>query len=157
MQRVWIVGSIFCFLVGSVVHAQQTQPRREGQKFELKLTPAKVEKGDSELLKLQKERYNSAVEMVQLHLLRIETGRDSMAGIGQSLDRAVQSFLDLESTSKEKQDLFAETVRFAKHVEEIVKRQQSAGFLSQSDVALARYVRLTAEIRLLKEKEGEKK
>jgi hypothetical protein len=93
------------------------------------------------------------LEVVELHLLRIEMGRDSIAGVGLAVDRLVQSGIELETALKDRMDLLEETVRFSKHIEEVVNRQYNAGFVTKSDLALARYARLNAEIRLLKEKE----
>ena len=145
------------FLISTLpIDAQEKEPQKL-ERFQLKLKPSKVESTDGELTKLQKERYNAALEVVELHLLRIEMGRDSVAGVGLAVDRLIQSGVELDSAAKDRQELLEEAVRFSKHVEEVVNRQYNAGFVTKSDLALSRYARLNAEIRLLKEKENGKK
>jgi hypothetical protein len=150
------VLSSILFLAVAQASAQEKETPKE-EHFKLKIKHAEFANGDSALVKLQKERYNAALEMVELHLLRVETGRDNIAGIGLAIERAIEAGFELKSNANDRQKLLEESVRFAKYVEEIVGRQYGAGIVSKSDVAMARYVRANAEIRLLREKETGKK
>jgi hypothetical protein len=129
---------------------------KEPSKFELKLKSAIVEKDDSEVRKLQKERYNTALELVDLLLRRLESGMGSISGVSTAFDRVITSGLDLYPSGPVRVIILEEAVRYTKHVEENVKVQFEAGVVGQSDVAVAHYTRLTAEIRLLREKEKQK-
>jgi len=131
--------------------------QKDSPKFELKFKPAKLESGDSELVKLQKARFNAAIEMVELHLMRIETGRDSISAVGLAIDRVVRHGLELNSDAKDRLELLEEALRFTKHVEDVVNLQYNAGFVSKIDRVQIRYTRLNLEIGLLTEKERGKR
>src|SRR4051794_34630252 len=130
---------------------------KEPTAYELKLKPAVVGKDDAELLRLRKERYNAALEIVQLQLVRVESGRGNVGPVGPAIERVVVAGLELEPGPKERLALIEEAIRFAKHVEELAKLRFDAGQVPKDEVALARFIRLGAEIRLAREKERGKK
>jgi hypothetical protein len=144
--------AITCLIVNSnSLQAKEKEP----PKFELKLKTAIIEKDDSELRKLQKERYNTALEIVELQLRRLETGMGNLGGVTTAFDRVITSGLDLYPGGAVRVAILEEAVRYTKHVEEAVKTQFESGNVSKGELSIAHYTRLTAELRLLREKEKE--
>jgi outer membrane protein TolC len=73
------------------------------------------------------------------------------------MDMLVGAGLELFSEPKERLAVLDESVRYSQHVEKITALRHEAGTVPRSDVSRAKYIRATAEIRLLREKEKPKR
>jgi hypothetical protein len=125
--------------------------------FEIRLKPVKSAEGDSQLVKLQKERYNTALTIVRLRLLRVAAGKDTLVALGDTFERLVDAGLEILPTPKERLELLERAADAAKEMERIVNFSHKEGRISTDEFEQARFVRLSAEIRLLKEKDRGKK
>ena len=67
---------ILLFIVAALLVSDTSRCANEKlpPKFELKLKLAAVADGDTELRKLQKERYNAALKMLPISLARFQAG-----------------------------------------------------------------------------------
>jgi hypothetical protein len=144
------LASFLCTLALAVAPANAAD-EKGFSKFELKIKPTKVDQNDGELLKLQKERYNAAVEVVEVEMLRVEAGRQTAAGMGAAINRVVEAGLDFMTEPKERLALLDESIQAAKHIEQLMKLMYDNGVVNRSELAIARHSRLSMEIRRLRE------
>jgi uncharacterized protein related to proFAR isomerase len=147
------------FMASAPLAAADEKPpdERPPREFEIKLKPVEIADGDSQLVKLQKERYNAALTVVKLRLLRVAAGKDTLVALGDTFERLVDAGLEVLPTPKERHELLERAVEAAKQMERIVTLLHKEGRISTDEFEQARFVRLSAEIRLLKEKEHAKK
>lgn len=124
---------------------------------ELKFPPAKPHRDDGELRRLQKERYNAALEILQLEMLRVKAGQSQAQLLGEAVERVVVAGLDMEPGPKERLALLEEAVRVSKDVEQVAAAGFDAGRLLKADLLRARCDRLRTEIRVQREKERGRK
>ncbi len=130
------------------------EEKDEGPNF----AAAKPEKNDSELRRLQKERYNNAVELLRQELNHFNAGQAGRANrVGQAIERIVIAGLELEPGPRERLAMLEEALRMSKYIEKIVSVAQQVGQGTTLDVCHARAHRLEAEIRLQREKERGKR
>ncbi len=129
---------------------------KELPKYEFKLKAVDVKKADMPLAKLLKERYNAAIDCAHDEMERIEEGRSTIAAIGEAIDLMVGAGLELFTDPKERLAVLEESIRYTGFVEKITALRYEAGAVLRSDLMKARYLRLTAEIRLLREKEAKR-
>jgi hypothetical protein len=121
----------------------------------LKAQPRETARGDDELRKLQKERYNAALKELQLRGELVAAGKDTpLDGIYDAAGRLLDAELDLAETPAERVAVRQKQVGVSKEVEAMTKRYADAGNakVSPADVEKARYARLTAEMNLLRAK-----
>jgi hypothetical protein len=119
----------------------------------LRRQPAAVADSDSALTKLLKERHNTAVEEVEsLHKLFTQ-GNHSLIELAPAVDRLVDAACELQPDAKDRIAIREQHVEYLQTVEKMTQAQFQAGLAGRSDVLRARYERIDAEIRLLREKE----
>lgn len=125
---------------------------KELEKYTFNLKAVDIKKDDSALTKLQKERYNAAIDCAADEMLRIEAGRSTILALSEAVDMMTIAGLDLFTDAKERLAVLEESVRFAKYAEKIAEIRFESGAVPKSDVQKAKFIRLTAEIRVAREK-----
>jgi hypothetical protein len=139
-------------LISPLFAADEKDPR----KYEFKLKALDIKKTDAPLATLLKERYNAAIDCAHDEMERIETGRSTVAALGEAIDLVVGAGLELFTDPNERLALLEESIRCSQFVEKITALRYEAGAVLRSDLMKARYIRLTAEIRLLREKQAKR-
>jgi hypothetical protein len=128
----------------------------------LKAQPVKADSEDDAVRKLIVERYNAAVEELQLRYPRLQAGSDPAHQCCEALKRVAQAGLELNERNAGRATLLEECVEMAKRLEELTRQRIDAGIrgYTPADLAEAKYVRADFEIQWLRAKEklkGEKK
>jgi hypothetical protein len=158
MRRMSISFAFVAFLIPGQAVSEDSSTTKLLKELQPRLKPRKIEKGDSALLTLQKERYNFALEAVQLVMERfVPAGKEPLQFVLDALERMVLAGLDIESDPKSRIAILEESVRLSKLIEGWVKAEFEAGKTTIANIAIASSARRSAEIRLLKEKEGKKR
>jgi hypothetical protein len=119
----------------------------------LKAKPLETARGDDELRKVQKERYNAALKELNIRSELVVAGKDTpLDGTYDAAGRLLDAELDLAETPAERVAVRQKQVGLSKEVEAMTERFSLAGNskLSSADVEKARYARLTAEMNLLR-------
>jgi hypothetical protein len=122
----------------------------------LERKPRTTPKDATELEKVLIERYNTAVDEVQLVAARLD---DQIHGADEDLRQAVvhlvDAELDLAKKQAEREKVLVEYVAFLAEAERVLKEQLQAGAknITLRDVKRAQYFRLEAQSRLLREKQ----
>lgn len=147
--------AIALFSLNSIAVARDDDPKVEIVK--IRLQPVKIEKEDSELRKLQKERFNLSIEVVKGIIPRFYEGTEVCRVFVEAQQRMIAAGLDFETDPKARVALLEEGVRLAKITEVLSKSEFDAGKARDWNVAFASYARADAEIRLLKEKDAKRK
>jgi hypothetical protein len=106
--------------------------------------------GDDELRKLQKARYNSAVRRLRHGLQSYSAGRLHLDELLEPLQNVRDSSLDLSNDPAQCIAILALYSDLARWAESSVQTMVQVGQRSDSDLEHARYVRLGAEIQLLR-------
>jgi hypothetical protein len=152
----WLSGTVLAVLVWAWAVPSFAAPPAEPEETLpalLKAKPLETARGDDELRKLQKERYNAALKELQLRGEVIAAGKDTpLDGIYDSAGRLLDAELDLAETPAERVAVRQKQVGLSKEVEATTKHFYEAGNskVAPADVEKARYARLTAEINLLR-------
>jgi hypothetical protein len=115
--------------------------------------PVEIAATDVGLPKLLKERYNTAVAELEVMQGKHEAGQAALSDVAPAVTRVVESGLELQATSKDRAALLAQYVEFLRDMEQHLRTLVENGIVSTNEVHRARYERLTAEIRLLREQE----
>jgi hypothetical protein len=118
----------------------------------VKANPLEPAKEDDDLRKLLKARYNVAVRGLQARLQEFEAGRSTVEALFAAFRNVHDSQLELCEKPADQigtRELYFE---LAKVVEKIVEAQFEAKRIGAGALEDARYVRLDAEIQLLKAK-----
>ena len=134
-----------------------TADEKDAPKYEFKLKAVDVKNTDTPLAKLLKERYNAAIDFALDEMARIQEGRFTVMALGEAMDLMVGAGLELFSDPKERLAVLDESLRYSQHAEKITTLRYEAGAVPKSDVVTAKYIRLTAEIRILREKETKRR
>lgn len=126
---------------------------KDPPKYEFKLKAIDVKNTDTPLAKLLKERYNTAIDIALDEMACMEVGKVTITAMGESMDLLVGAGLELFAERNERLAVLEEAVRYTQQVERITSLRHEAGTVSRSDLLKAKYIRMTAEIRVLREKE----
>ena len=150
MKRFAIRIVIASFVFNCVVVAQADEPTDEDVK--VRLQPLKIEQGDSELRKLQKERFSLSIDVVQSLMARFHSGADAVPFFVEAQQRMIAAGLELEIDQKARVAILEEGLRLAKITEQALKSEVEAGKAVRWKADYASYARADLQIRLLKEK-----
>jgi hypothetical protein len=125
----------------------------------LKAKPLKPDPKDDELRKLLKERYNVALDEMNLQYKLYEAGSPAatLDIVFESGERVVSARLELCDQPADKIPILVQLVEMRKEIEKIAKARFDAGRIAPQDFARARYFRLDAEIQLLRAKRAAEK
>jgi hypothetical protein len=162
-SHVWLALALLPLLtVGRLVAQTQPPPAPVGDppkpaKGILGYKPLKVDPKDDELRKLQIARYNEAVGEVQGLLELVLRGAKTPDIFIDAAKHVAQSGLEVYDNPNDRIRLLTDYVELAKEVEKVFEAQHEAGRVSDSDVHMARYFRIDAEIQLLKSKRAAEK
>ena len=140
-----------------VMPCTTTAQEKEPEKYEFKLRAVELKKDDGPLAVKLKERYNTSIEHMLSLIPRIESGTVTIAANGEAIDMIVGAGLELFTEPKERIAVLEESLRFSQELERFAKSQFDAGQTRLSEMLKSRYIRQTAEIRLLREKERGKR
>jgi hypothetical protein len=134
--------------------ADRTPPIRLGQ-------PLRIDPGDDALRKLQKERYNEALAEAKARHGLLTSGKATVDEVFNTFQRFVYAGLEVADTPAARVSLLKQYADLAKEVERIVAEKVKVGKVDVADLHRARYIRLDAEIQLLraraKAKDGQAK
>jgi len=118
----------------------------------LKAEPLKIEAGDDELTKLLKERYNAAVAELQARNKALESGNGTVEDIFGAARKVLRSELALSDKPADRIAVREKYLELERAAERIATTRFQAGKLGDDDLAAVRYLRLDAEVQLLKAK-----
>lgn len=141
---------IAAFVFNIIAAARDANPKDEVSGVRLK--PLKIEKEDSEIRKLQKERFNKSIDVVQGLLALFDSGTVPVPFLLESQERMVAAGLEIEIDQKSRVAILEEGVRLAKMTEDLLKSEVDAGKARSWQAHYAGYVRADFQLRLLKEK-----
>jgi hypothetical protein len=118
--------------------------------------PLKPSEGDSELRKLQKERYNAAVKGAAARYQEYLAGRGTTEQLYAACRTVLRAELELADKPAEKVAVREKFLTLAKEVDMVEELRFQAGRSPVSEREAARVNRLTAEIELLQAREKAK-
>jgi hypothetical protein len=118
------------------------------------VTPLTIEPGDSELLKKQKERHNSAVKLLEGGVDEYKRGIRDISVVFEAARFVAEAKLELADTDQKKVMVLEQTLELAKLIEQRLQQQIDRGFGSKTDLERARFARLSVEAEILKAKQG---
>jgi hypothetical protein len=116
--------------------------------------PMEPAKGDDELHKLLKERYNAALEEVQVRFKQVIAGTGNPDELARAGRRLLHARLELCEKAADRVPVYEQQLELARMVEKIQKARHDAGQVSVADWDQARYERLDIEIGLLNAKKA---
>jgi len=122
-----------------------------------KRKPLKIDASDDELRKLQIGRYNEALGEVSSSIEMVLGGSKQPEQLLNAARRMIDSGMEVFDKPQDRIDLLNDYFLFAKDFEKIFKAQFEAGRVATSDMHLATYYRMDAEIQLLKARRAAEK
>jgi len=134
----------------AAIPAQESSKRPEfSAKIEAFLKPdQQPTKGDSELVKKLKERYNAAALLFKERMNEYKKGTRDISPVYEAARLAVAAKLDLAETAQAKIDTLEKTKEVAELFEKYLQEQFGRKFASKADLERARYSRLSVEVEL---------
>jgi hypothetical protein len=147
-----LVGILLAFVPNQVLSAEPEPPALPPEPAILKAKPLKPAPGDDELRKLLIARYNVAVAEMQARYAEISAGRANCDIAVEAARHLVDSGIELTDKPAEQLAFREKFLELAKEVERIIEAQVEAGKTGVGDLEKARYLRLDAEVQLLKVK-----
>jgi hypothetical protein len=149
-QRVAFLALIAVLVAGTTAWAgQKPAPADKKAKFHLG-EPLRFDPKDSPLCKLLKERFNEALAETKFRYEEVEAGRALLDKVFDCYQRLVRAGLEAADTPAERVALLKQNVDLAREIEKIVALQVEVGKATQPELHRARFLRLDAEIRLLR-------
>jgi len=116
----------------------------------LRSKPVEEDPRDNALQKLLKARYNEAIAEVKCNYTMWLGGKASLDMIADVAHRLVESGLDLYEQPAERVTLLEQYVELMREIEKITQEKRDAWVASAAEFHRARYLRLDAEIQLLR-------
>jgi hypothetical protein len=116
--------------------------------------PLEPAKGDDEERKLLKERYNAALRELQSRFLIFEAGKGTLETLSDAAKRVLDSELELCVKPAERIGVREKYLELARVAEKVQQARRDAGNASIADLEQARYFRIDAELKLLREKKA---
>jgi hypothetical protein len=138
------------FLTTGVFAAEPAPPKEAEVPAILKIKPLRPAPGDDELRKLLIARYNAAVAETRVHYRAFVAKRLTVADFADVARHVVDSGLELSDKPADQVALRGQFLQLAKEIERIEKERVDAGLDALPALLSARYVRLDAEVQLLK-------
>jgi hypothetical protein len=117
--------------------------------------PMKSEPGDDAIRKLLKERYNTALVLLQLQLDRFHAGRENSTAISfeTSMDQIVRARRELTDKPADLIPLLEMRFELAREVERLTTLLHQAGRVDPDAPTASKIARINAEVDLLRMKE----
>jgi hypothetical protein len=122
----------------------------------MKAKPLKPAPGDDDLRKLLKERYNTALEVLQYRVEEYNAGRRSSDYLADTARLILDVKLDLAERPADRVAVREQYVELTRWIEKYAEVRAKSPSGSPIDLLQARYLRLGAEVELLKEKRAAK-
>lgn len=116
--------------------------------------PAAAADGDGPLARLQKERFNTRLKLVQAQVQLYRTGALSVPELVDGVNRLAQSGIELEAAPAGRIKWHELRVDLLRHHEQQAEQAVRAGTTNQISLLTARAARLEAEIELQKAKDA---
>jgi hypothetical protein len=144
---------------------RQDPPNNNGDMPDIKNTfplllpdePLKPGKNDDDLRKLLIARFNAASEETRDRVIESTPRTHPIDKAVNAANRLIQSRIELIENPEDEIAVREEFLSLAKHIEKLTESLLKVGRCNTTDVALARYMRLDAEILLLKLKSKARK
>src|SRR5262249_134505 len=111
-------------------------------------------KGDDELRKLLKARYNAALRETKGRFMQFLAGKTTPELLADGGRRLLRAELELCDKPADRVKVREKFLTLAKEVERIQRERYDAGRIDEPDMAQAEHQRLDAEIELLREKKA---
>jgi hypothetical protein len=140
------------FVATHLPAAQPNPPAEAPLPAILKAKPLKPGPGDDELRKLLIARYNTAVAEMAARYTEFLAGRTPMEDFVAVARRLVHSGVELSDKPADQLAFREQFLELAKEVERAQQARHEAGRISVADLESARYLRLDAEVEVLKAK-----
>ncbi len=106
-----------------------------------------------ELQRLLKERYEVAANLLDVEEKRLDEGKSTLRNVYEAARRVRDSALELTGDRAEQIAALTKYLAVTRRLEDSVNKVVEAGAATSSDKELARYLRLDAEIALLRAKQ----
>jgi hypothetical protein len=153
----WLLFYLLLALIGSSAAQvrQPLQPPKEpGPRVPALLTskPIKEDPKDDELRKLLKARYNLAFDAMQRGYQSWRLGLSGIEVVSDLGQQLVKSGMELHDKPAERAAFLAQFVELMGEAEKIAREEANAGMMSPFGLYQVRYLRLDAEIHLLRAK-----
>jgi surface glycoprotein (TIGR04207 family) len=150
MVRTLILAALLVAWVAAISFPASAAPDDEKVPAILESKPMEPAKGDDELHKLLKERYNAALEELQARFKRFQAGGETLDFLAPAARRLLHAHLELCEKVSERLPVYERHIEFAREVEKIQKLRHEAGQATVADWKQAQFERLELEIRLLR-------
>lgn len=146
-----LVGTLLAF-ASNGLSAAQPQPDEGPLPAILKAKSLKPAAGDDELRKLLIARYNAAVSEMEVRYAEFLAGKTGMDVFVDVAKRLVEAGVEVSDKPAEQLRFREDFLELAVEVERIQKVRFDAARITKADLECARYLRLDAEIQVLKAK-----
>jgi hypothetical protein len=132
--------------------AQNTRarPTTSASKEPVSYRHIEIFQGDDELKRLMKQRFNTAVDELNLRLATFEGSNGGLKTVQEVASRVAQAGIELCEKPEEKTAIYSKNLQLMVMLEAMVDAKFLAGEGNAADIANAKYYRLDAEIQLLK-------
>src|SRR5262249_20172181 len=149
-----VVPAIACVLALAVRPTTGQPPASPEEKLPAILTPEpmKAAPGDDELRKLLIARYNAAVAEMQARYREFLAGRSSLDSMIEPARHLMDSQLEVTEKPADQIAVREKYLELMKGFEKLQQARFEAARIPTSEVESARYLRLDAEVQLLKAK-----
>jgi hypothetical protein len=155
-----LVPTLLFLLGGLAVRAEAVPPqdqkpvgKEEKAPAVLTAKPLKIEAHDDELHKLLKERYNAAVAELQARSEEVKSGHGSIEQLFDAARKVLRSELSLSDKPADRLAVLEKHLELEHAAEKVATTRHQAGKLNDAELAAARYLRIDAEIQLLRAKQ----
>lgn len=148
---------VLVFLTLPHVQAQEKDPPEFKLPALFAGKPLKIDGNEDELQRLLKERYNIALDDLQIAAALINKGNATPSILADPAKRFVPAALELATTSNEQIALLSQYVGLTRIVEREYEVRVAAGALAPASLNRAKYERLDAEILLLRTRRAAEK
>jgi hypothetical protein len=118
------------------------------------MKPVEADPSDDALRQKLKERHNTAVRLLELRVDAYRHGLTDVSSVFDAARTAADAKLELAQNVQERQAVIEHALEVTREVESHLEKQFQAGVGSESALMRARLARETAEIELLKLKQG---
>lgn len=141
-------------LASSAARAQPTEELID-KLLELSKQKKKLKEGkEDELHKLLVQRYNIAVDELQLRCEDFKNQIATKAMVFEAGKHLLQAELELQSKPADKVKVLGQTIELVRWYEQRLERALKDGLVSRADLLRVQYTRVTLEIDLVKMKRG---
>lgn len=147
--RLVLIVAVGLSFVAAVISFAQDQSKAKGATEPREVA---IKADDDELNKLLKQRYNEVVLELKYRQALYETGRGGIKSVQEVASRLLEAGGEVFDKPEEKAELLTRHLELMKQIETDAEARFAAAEGNAADVSNARYHRIDAEIKVLRNK-----